>query len=93
MRILFTGGSGKAGRHVVAHLVEQGHRILNCYFGTLRLELNVDSPARIAQPSTDQHPRRLRSTSPVVRRPSCGGHSRSLCAAEARVRYAIAQSK
>ncbi len=29
MRILFTGGSGKAGRHVVAHLVEQGHRILN----------------------------------------------------------------
>ena len=29
MRILFTGGSGKAGRHVVAHLVEQGHRVLN----------------------------------------------------------------
>ncbi len=29
MRILFTGGSGKAGRHVVAHLVEQGQRVLN----------------------------------------------------------------
>ena len=29
MRILFTGGSGKAGRYVVAHLVEQGHRVLN----------------------------------------------------------------
>lgn len=29
MRILFTGGSGKAGRHVVAHLVACGHRVLN----------------------------------------------------------------
>ncbi|MFK8113133.1 MAG: NAD-dependent epimerase/dehydratase family protein [Rubripirellula sp.] len=29
MRILFTGGSGKAGRHVVTHLVSQGHRVLN----------------------------------------------------------------
>ncbi len=29
MRLLFTGGSGRAGRHVVAHLVEQGHRVLN----------------------------------------------------------------
>ena len=29
MRILFTGGSGKAGRHVVTHLVGQGHRVLN----------------------------------------------------------------
>ena len=28
-RILFTGGSGKAGRHVVAHLVEAGYRVLN----------------------------------------------------------------
>ena len=28
-RILFTGGSGKAGRHVVAYLLEQGHRVLN----------------------------------------------------------------
>ena len=29
MRVLFTGGSGKAGRHVVAYLVGAGHRVLN----------------------------------------------------------------
>jgi nucleoside-diphosphate-sugar epimerase len=29
MRILFTGGSGKAGKHVVAHLAEQGHQVTN----------------------------------------------------------------
>jgi len=29
MRILFTGGSGKAGREVVPYLVEQGHRVMN----------------------------------------------------------------
>ena len=29
MRILFTGGCGKAGRHVVAHLRALGHRVLN----------------------------------------------------------------
>lgn len=29
MRILFTGGSGKAGRHVVAYLAAKGHRVLN----------------------------------------------------------------
>ncbi len=29
MRILFTGGSGKAGQHAVAYLLEQGHRVLN----------------------------------------------------------------
>ncbi len=29
MRILFTGGSGKAGRHVVAYLAAQGHKVLN----------------------------------------------------------------
>lgn len=28
-RILFTGGSGKAGKHVVAYLLDQGHSILN----------------------------------------------------------------
>ncbi|MFM2483532.1 NAD-dependent epimerase/dehydratase family protein [Celerinatantimonas yamalensis] len=28
-RILFTGGSGKAGQHVVTYLLEQGHRVLN----------------------------------------------------------------
>jgi nucleoside-diphosphate-sugar epimerase len=29
MRIIFTGGTGKAGRHVVPWLVAQGHRVLN----------------------------------------------------------------
>lgn len=29
MRVLFTGGSGKAGRHAVAYLRDQGHRVLN----------------------------------------------------------------
>ena len=29
MRVMFTGGSGKAGRVVVAYLMEQGHRVLN----------------------------------------------------------------
>ena len=29
MRILFTGGSGKAGRHVAPMLAEAGHRVLN----------------------------------------------------------------
>ena len=29
MRIFFTGGSGKAGKHVVPYLVEQGHRVMN----------------------------------------------------------------
>jgi nucleoside-diphosphate-sugar epimerase len=29
MRILFTGGAGKAGRHVVPYLIGRGHRVLN----------------------------------------------------------------
>ncbi|MBL9050570.1 MAG: NAD(P)-dependent oxidoreductase [Tabrizicola sp.] len=29
MRVLFTGGSGKAGKHVVPYLVAAGHRVLN----------------------------------------------------------------
>ena len=29
MRILFTGGSGKAGRHACAYLRDQGHRVVN----------------------------------------------------------------
>jgi nucleoside-diphosphate-sugar epimerase len=29
MRIFFTGGSGKAGRYAVRHLLEQGHRVTN----------------------------------------------------------------
>lgn len=29
MRIFFTGGSGKAGKHVIAYLLEQGHSVMN----------------------------------------------------------------
>ena len=29
MRILFTGGSGKAGKHVIPYLLDQGHEVLN----------------------------------------------------------------
>jgi nucleoside-diphosphate-sugar epimerase len=29
MRILFTGGSGKAGKHAITYLIEQGHRVTN----------------------------------------------------------------
>lgn len=29
MRVFFTGGSGKAGRHAIAHLVKHGHRVVN----------------------------------------------------------------
>ena len=29
MRIFFTGGSGKAGKHVASHLAEQGHQVTN----------------------------------------------------------------
>lgn len=28
-RIVFTGGSGKAGRHVIPYLLQQGHKVLN----------------------------------------------------------------
>ena len=28
-RIFFTGGSGKAGKHVVPYLLAQGHRVMN----------------------------------------------------------------
>ena len=28
-RVLFTGGAGKAGRHVVSRLLDRGHRVLN----------------------------------------------------------------
>lgn len=38
MRILFTGGSGKAGRHVVAYLLAQGHRVLNVDLVPLALD-------------------------------------------------------
>lgn len=38
MRILFTGGSGKAGRYSVQYLMDQGHRVLNVDRVPLELE-------------------------------------------------------
>lgn len=38
MRVLFTGGSGKAGRHAVAHLISRGHRVLNLDLVTLDMD-------------------------------------------------------
>ena len=38
MRILFTGGSGKAGKHSVNYLIEQGHSVLNLD------QVNLDHP-------------------------------------------------
>lgn len=37
MRILFTGGSGKAGKYVIAYLLEQGHKVLNVDITPLNL--------------------------------------------------------
>ena len=37
MRILFTGGTGKAGRHAIAYLLNQGHRVLNVDLSPLDL--------------------------------------------------------
>ena len=46
MRVFFTGGSGKAGRHAVAHLRAAGHRVLNADMAAGRSpggdELRVD---------------------------------------------------
>ena len=36
MRVAFTGGSGKAGRHAIAHLVGQGHEVTNLDLVPLR---------------------------------------------------------
>ncbi len=36
MRVFFTGGSGKAGRHAIPHLVEQGHHVTNIDLVPLR---------------------------------------------------------
>lgn len=36
-RILFTGGSGKAGKHVIEYLIAQGHRVMNVDLVPLKL--------------------------------------------------------
>jgi nucleoside-diphosphate-sugar epimerase len=46
MRIFFTGGSGKAGQHVVAHLADRGHHVTNADLAPLGhpgvVDLTVD---------------------------------------------------
>lgn len=46
MRILFTGGSGKAGRHVCTYLRDKGHRVVNVDLTPLEVDgidnLNAD---------------------------------------------------
>ncbi len=41
-RIVFTGGSGKAGRHVIPYLLSAGHSILNLDLNPLPSPLNAD---------------------------------------------------
>ena len=38
MRVLFTGGSGKAGPHAVAYLLSKGHRVLNVDLTPLEID-------------------------------------------------------
>src|SRR4051795_12274838 len=42
MRIFFTGGSGKAGKHVARFLAEQGHQVTNADLVPLRSEAVAD---------------------------------------------------
>ena len=41
-RIVFTGGSGKAGRHAVPHLVAHGYSVLNVDKKALELPRGAD---------------------------------------------------
>ncbi len=45
MRILFTGGSGKAGRHAIAYLLSKGHKVLNLDLAPLDMD---GVPTRLA---------------------------------------------
>jgi nucleoside-diphosphate-sugar epimerase len=47
MRVLFTGGSGKAGKHVVAYLAGAGHKVLNVDQVPLRMPGVADLVADI----------------------------------------------
>lgn len=53
MRILFTGGSGKAGKHVVPYLMERGHRVVNAdlvpldYAGVDNLTVDITDSGQV----------------------------------------------
>ena len=38
MRVAFTGGSGKAGKHAINYLINSGHKILNIDLKPLEIE-------------------------------------------------------
>ena len=38
MRVAFTGGSGKAGKHAINYLINSGHKILNIDLKPLDIE-------------------------------------------------------
>ena len=82
MRILFTGGSGKAGRHVVPYLISQGHEVANHGWGPMAGILLSESQLRRSIARTD---RLLRAFGePRWYRPSTGFYDgRALRAAEA----------
>lgn len=50
MRILVTGGAGKAGRHLIQHLVRSGHRVLNVDLQPCGIEGAFDRIADITNP-------------------------------------------
>ena len=50
MRIFFTGGSGKAGRHVVAHLRDQGHAVTNADLTPAGIEGVADLTVDLTDP-------------------------------------------
>src|SRR4051794_41973352 len=52
MRIFFTGGSGKAGRHVAPYLAQQGHQVTNADLVPLRHPAVAD--LRVALPDAGE---------------------------------------
>jgi nucleoside-diphosphate-sugar epimerase len=50
MRVFFTGGSGKAGRHVVPYLRDRGHRVLNADLVPLGAQGVVDLCVDVTDP-------------------------------------------
>ncbi|KAI0476395.1 UDP-glucose 4-epimerase [Xylariaceae sp. FL0804] len=55
-RIVFTGGSGKAGRHVIPELVRRGHRVLNLDLSPLPIPAADGSGAAAPGPGTGNSP-------------------------------------
>ena len=56
-RVVFTGGSGRIGRHVVPYLLERGHQVLNVDLApqadaASAPHVDADAPAPHDEPST-----------------------------------------